>query len=64
VPVQNTADHVSCDLLVILDLASVVVKKVVCDLLIIRFPLMVEQGADHDGLVDVGHPHAGLYEVQ
>jgi len=30
----------------------------------IRFPPIVEQGADHDGLVDVGHPHADLYEVQ
>ena len=30
----------------------------------IHFPPIVEQCADHDGLVDVGHPHAGLYEVQ
>src|SRR5665648_567203 len=34
----------------------------------IRFPPIVEQGADHDGLhdgpVDVVHPHADLYEVQ
>jgi len=30
----------------------------------IRFPPFVEQGADRDGLVDVGHPHADLNEVQ
>jgi hypothetical protein len=30
----------------------------------IRFPPIVEQGADHDGLVDVGHPHADLNEVK
>jgi len=55
---------VSRDLLVILDLASVGGEEVLGDLLVIRFPLMVEQGADHGGLVDVGHPHASLYEVQ
>jgi hypothetical protein len=50
--------------LVVLNLASVVCEEVLGDLLVICFPLMIEQGADHDGLVNVGHPHAGLYEVQ
>jgi len=61
---EDATDHIHGDVIVVLDLALVVGEDGPSDLRGRTFAACCpEQGQEHDGLVDVGHPHAVLYET-
>jgi hypothetical protein len=61
---EDTPDHVLGDVLVVLDLTLVVGEDGSGDVLGRSPAASAEQGHEHDGLVNVRHPHAVVYEVR
>jgi len=60
---QYTADHVHGDPLVVFDLALIVGKETRGNFSSGCFAAVLDKGQEHDRLVDVGHPHLILDEI-